>query len=106
MTAPTYERRDLPAGGAALALGGLFALLLFAATMVWLVVGLVAPNGTATANGFTAHPPPPWLEVSPPAARIAIEAAARARLRGDAAHPSIEQAMRIVAREGWREGAP
>ena len=102
MTARGYERQDVPAKGVAFALAGLFGLLLVAGVLVALMLGWIAAGRPASPARVVMQPPPPRLQVDAPAERHRIEAAARARLTGDADHPSIEQAMASVAREGWR----
>ena len=106
MTAPRHEHSDMPASGAALALAGLFASLALILLLVGAMLSWMAPARAPSPPARTAEPPPPRLEVSPRADRARLEAAARARLRGDARHPSIEQAMRAVAAAGWQQVEP
>ena len=100
-----YEPSDLPARGAAAAIGGLFALLIIAGLAAALLLRFIAHGEPPPPHTDFAKPPPPRLEVTPEADRLRLERTARARLRGSADHPSIEQAMQEVARAGWRDGA-
>jgi hypothetical protein len=100
-----YEPSDLPARGAAAAVAGLFALLLLAGVTVWIVLHFISAGEPPPEQTVVTNPPPPRLEVTPRIDRLRIEDTAEARLRADATHLSIEQAMRDIARAGWRDGA-
>jgi hypothetical protein len=100
-----YEPSDLPPRGAAAAIGGLFALLIIAGLAAALVLRFIAHREPPAPHTVFAKPPPPRLEVTPEADRLRLESAAKARLRGGADGPSIEQAMQQVARAGWRDDA-
>jgi len=106
MTAPRHEHSDMPPSGAALALAGLFASLAVILLLVGAMLSWMAPPRAPSPPARAAEPPPPRLEVSPRADRARLEGAARARLRGDARHPSIQQAMRAVAAAGWQQVEP
>ncbi len=103
-----YERRDIPAAGAALALAGILAGLVLVGLIVAAVLGWIGSSEPPSAPLALPTPPSPRLQVKPQSERLRIEAAGRARLKGDARHPSIEQAMRLIAAEGWgdRRRAP
>ncbi|MBV8775651.1 MAG: hypothetical protein JO258_00495 [Alphaproteobacteria bacterium] len=104
MTGKGYEPRDIPPKGAAMALGGVLLSLLAVGAIVAGLLGWIGSHYPARMPVAPGPVRSPQLQVAPD--RTAIETAAKARLKGDAAHPSIEEAMRQVATEGWHDRAP
>lgn len=105
MTERNYEPRDIPAKGAALTIAGFLTFLLVAGGFVALVLAWASGGRGSPLPTSAANPPPPRLQVDALTDRKRIETAAKARLKGDANHPSIEEAMRIVAAQGWHDHA-
>jgi len=106
MSKPDYEISDLPPKGAASALVGVLGGWLLIALIV---TGILAWLGSERPYRAPAAPtavPAPRLQVAALPERIAIENAAKARLKGDAGRPSIDEAMRLVAAAGWQDQSP
>jgi len=115
-----FEPADVPAGRVGLALILLYVFLsLSGAAVAGLLLLFEGTGGGQPAPVFApTGPPPPRLEIDPLADRLALEAPAKARLREHGGRQrqggastlieagSIEDAMRAVAAEGWRDSAP
>lgn len=102
MTAPRFEKSDLPPRGIALALAGLLAsLLIFMVIVAWFAFSIGARSGIVGPPGSVPAPAPRLL-VDPPAERLALEAEQRRRITSQAKIP-IDRAMRVLAQRGWGE---
>ena len=112
-----YERSDMPASGAALALAGVFGLIAMAIGLVGLLLhmaGSAAPPTLSVMEQARIVPPAPRLEVIGGTDRARTEARAQARLEGyhwvdrqaGVARIPIARAMALTAARGWREPPP
>lgn len=105
MSASRVELSDMPPRTVALTLAGLFAMLLVVLAAVallacWLVRGAPQPPKPGAVQA-----PVPRLLADPVAERQRIEASQQRRLTSGARVP-IDQAIRIVAAQGWGEDQP
>lgn len=101
-----YEPRDIPARAAVYSVGGLFGLIALAAIVVAVLFQIwpAAPPAPARPNV-----PSPRLESQEGQDRSAIDAAARAKLKGygwtdraaGKAHIPIDRAMELLVQQGW-----
>ena len=103
MSGKGYEQRDIPPKGASLALGGVLLSLLIVGAIVAGLLAWIGSHYPPPAPIAPGPAPSPQLQVTPLPDRARIEAAAKARLKGDAEHPSIDEAMRQVAAAGWHD---
>ncbi len=112
-----YERRDVPAGKVAYAIGGLVGLMVLS---VGLVAGLlhVLPQqpDQSPVSVLETHqqpPPTPRLQMDPAQDRLRIDAIAQEKLNGydwsdkaaGKARLPIDRAMQITAQRGWPDAA-
>jgi hypothetical protein len=108
-----FERSDLPALPAALAIGGVLSLIAVAALVAWALAASFGQRHPVTRpDAFqqaAAQPASPRLEADPSADRMAIDAAAQAHLTGygwsdrqaGLAHVPIDRAMALLVQQGW-----
>ncbi|MCH8686709.1 hypothetical protein [Pedomonas mirosovicensis] len=109
-----FEPTDVPASGVGKALLLLYVCLGISGAAIagLLLLSKGTEAGRQTPILARVSPPPPRLETAPLADRLALEAPAKARLRGytgrqpGAPPASIEDAMQAVASEGWRDATP
>ena len=112
---PRYETRDVSPRAVLYAGLGLFASILLSGALVAGILKLMSgEQRQPPVTALEAHPispPEPGLEISPPADRVRLETQAERRLQGHGwvdkaagrARIPIEEAMRIVARQGWQD---
>ena len=110
MTKPAFERSDAPPRLVAALLAGFLGLAVVSAALVYGFVAATRTPSERPSPVLSAAPMAgPRLEVDPRGDRLAVEAAARARLAGygwtdrarGRAHIPIARAMALQAGRGW-----